>query len=324
MRAFMRAIGLGGLFRRSANSTAKASTANNTAGSFRVLTLEQFEKMTTVDNSAVFEARRSSSTNERPQFLFFCGSDNSAFPSGELTSPNGSTLASRFASMNAPTPAQPVIDHHMPVFFMPPLSPSRLSDPRCLIAFSTENHSTDRSNVKRYWSFACSNFDNVLKMSGKTEKELQIRLKKLQQGNSIDKLQQLTQLIPLNFPLKLQTTRKEISLQQLKKSHQEQIQQNLFTAKEHRKQELAARENIVKEQERPDKSCEDREAQRKHQLTASYSYHATDLLPSRDPVRYSERLKGFQRPMTVQEPSQSPVIYSKQRCRSVVVLILQL
>ncbi|KAG3003577.1 hypothetical protein PC120_g19062 [Phytophthora cactorum] len=215
MRAFMRAIGLGGLFRRSANSTAKASTANNTAGSFRVLTLEQFEKMTTVDNSAVFEARRSSSTNERPQFLFFCGSDNSAFPSGELTSPNGSTLASRFASMNAPTPAQPVIDHHMPVFFMPPLSPSRpslgllpsrftgLSDPRCLIAFSTENHSTDRSNVKRYWSFACSNF-------------------------------------------------------------------------------------------------------------------------SRDPVRYSERLKGFQRPMTVQEPSQSPVIYSKQRCRSVVVLILQL
>ncbi|KAG3150337.1 hypothetical protein PI126_g11567 [Phytophthora idaei] len=164
-------------------------------------------------------------------------------------------------------------------------------------------------------------------MSGKTEKELQIRLKKLQQGNSIDKPQQLTQLIPLNFPLKLQTTRKEIALQQLKKSHQEQIQQNLFTAKEHRKQELAARENIVKEQERLDKSCEDREAQRKHQLTASYSYHATDLLPSRDPVRYSERrggLKGFQRPMTVQEPSQSPVIYSKQRCRSVVVLILQL
>ncbi|KAG3150336.1 hypothetical protein PI126_g11567 [Phytophthora idaei] len=154
----MRAIGLGGLFRRSANSTAKVSTANNTAGSFRVLTLEQFEKMTTVDNSAVFEARRSSSTNERPQFLFFCGSDNSAFPSGELTSPNGSTLASRFASMNAPTPAQPVIDHHMPVFFMPPLSPSRLSDPRCLTAFSTENHLTDRSNVKRYWSFACSNF----------------------------------------------------------------------------------------------------------------------------------------------------------------------
>ncbi|KAG3212025.1 hypothetical protein PC129_g17003 [Phytophthora cactorum] len=131
MRAFMRAIGLGGLFRRSANSTAKASTANNTAGSFRVLTLEQFEKMTTVDNSAVFEARRSSSTNERPQFLFFCGSDNSAFPSGELTSPNGSTLASRFASMNAPTPAQPVIDHHMPVFFMPPLSPSRPSLGAC-------------------------------------------------------------------------------------------------------------------------------------------------------------------------------------------------
>ncbi|EEY57464.1 uncharacterized protein PITG_00013 [Phytophthora infestans T30-4] len=127
MRGFMRAIGLGGLFRRSANSTAKASTATNTAGSFRVLTLEQFQNLTTVDNSSVFEARRSSSTNERPQFLFFCGSDNSAYPSSELTSPNGSTLASRFASMKAPTPVQPVIDHHMPVFFMPPLPPSRPS-----------------------------------------------------------------------------------------------------------------------------------------------------------------------------------------------------
>ncbi|KAG3235845.1 hypothetical protein PI124_g19134 [Phytophthora idaei] len=38
------------------------------------------------------------------------------------------------------------------------LRASGLSDPRCLTAFSTENHLTDRSNVKRYWSFACSNF----------------------------------------------------------------------------------------------------------------------------------------------------------------------
>ncbi|KAL3672276.1 hypothetical protein V7S43_002935 [Phytophthora oleae] len=133
MRGFMRAIGLGGLFRRHAASTAKASSAAstiNSAGSFRVVTLEQFEKMTTVDNAAAFEARRSSrlsSINERPQFLFFCGSDTSAFPSGELTSPNGSTLASRLASMNSPTPAPPAIDHHMPVFFMPPLSPTRPS-----------------------------------------------------------------------------------------------------------------------------------------------------------------------------------------------------
>ncbi|KAG1703974.1 hypothetical protein DVH05_006980 [Phytophthora capsici] len=131
MRGFMRAIGLGGLFRRHATSTAKASGSTiNSAGSFRVVTLEQFEKMTTVDNAAAFEARRSSrisSINERPQFLFFCGSDTSAYPSGELASPNGSTLASRLASMNAPTPAQPAIDHHMPVFFMPPLSPTRPS-----------------------------------------------------------------------------------------------------------------------------------------------------------------------------------------------------
>ncbi|KAG6619917.1 uncharacterized protein IUM83_05692 [Phytophthora cinnamomi] len=127
MRGFMRAIGLGGLFRRSAASTAKQSASSvNTANSFRVISLEQFEKMTTVENAVAFEARRSrrfSSTNERPQFLFFCGTDSSGSPSAELTSSNGTTLASRLASMNAPTPAQPAIDHHMPVFFMPPLSP---------------------------------------------------------------------------------------------------------------------------------------------------------------------------------------------------------
>ncbi|GMF40343.1 unnamed protein product [Phytophthora fragariaefolia] len=127
MRGFMLAIGLGGLFRRSAAPTVKRSTSGlSTAGSFRVITLEQFEKMTTVDNSVAFEARRShrfSSTNERPQFLFFCGTDSSASPSADLVSANGTTLASRIASMNAATPAQPAIDHHMPVFFMPPLSP---------------------------------------------------------------------------------------------------------------------------------------------------------------------------------------------------------
>lgn len=117
----MRAIGLGGLFRRSTASTAKTSGSTlNSNGSFRVITLEQFEKMTTVDSGAAFEARRSSrfsSINERPQFLFFCGSDTSS-PSGEMASPSGSTLASRLASMNIPpTPAQPAIDHHMPVFF---------------------------------------------------------------------------------------------------------------------------------------------------------------------------------------------------------------
>ncbi|KAE8877040.1 hypothetical protein PF010_g23084 [Phytophthora fragariae] len=127
MRGFMRAIGLGGLFRRSTASTAKRSTQNlHTASSFRVITLEQFENMTTVDNAVAFEARRSrrmSSTHERPQFLFFCGTDSSGSPSTELTAANGTTLASRIASMNAPTPAQPAIDHHMPVFFMPALSP---------------------------------------------------------------------------------------------------------------------------------------------------------------------------------------------------------
>ncbi|EGZ24498.1 hypothetical protein PHYSODRAFT_296556 [Phytophthora sojae] len=124
----MRAIGLGGLFRRSAaSSTAKRPASSlSTAGSFRVISLEQFEKMTTVENAVAFEARRSrriSSTNERPQFLFFCGTDSSGSPSAELTAANGTTLASRIASMNAPAPAQPAIDHHMPVFFMPPLSP---------------------------------------------------------------------------------------------------------------------------------------------------------------------------------------------------------
>lgn len=126
MRAFMKAIGLGGLFRRSAAaSTVSVGSSINTAGSFRVITLEQFESLTTVsppDNAAAFEARRNSSVVERPQFLFFCGSDTSAFPSGDLSSSNGSTLASRLASANFPAPAQPAIDHHMPVFFMPPLA----------------------------------------------------------------------------------------------------------------------------------------------------------------------------------------------------------
>ncbi|KAG3066636.1 hypothetical protein PC122_g17690 [Phytophthora cactorum] len=248
MRAFMRAIGLGGLFRRSANSTAKASTANNTAGSFRVLTLEQFEKMTTVDNSAVFEARRSSSTNERPQFLFFCGSDNSAFPSGELTSPNGSTLASRFASMNAPTPAQPVIDHHMPVFFMPPLSPSRPSLGTDEPAFSCRVCRT-------------SSYPHVLQACRTPDASL---LSPLKITRRTDPTSNVTGVLPAAISNSLSKSRTILLLE---------VPSN----------------------------CQ-----------------------SRDPVRYSERLKGFQRPMTVQEPSQSPVIYSKQRCRSVVVLILQL
>ncbi|ETN01991.1 hypothetical protein PPTG_16669 [Phytophthora nicotianae INRA-310] len=160
--------------------------------------------------------------------------------------------------------------------------------------------------------------DDLLEMTGKKkEKELQTRLKTIQQEE-------------------LQSEQKKISLQQLKKSHHEQIQRNLVTAKEQRKQQLAARENIVQEQERLDKSCEDRDRQRKHHIETYHEKLAEQIkdnaaarstfklaVQGSSPLyrtpwwsdKSEERLKGFQRPMTVQAPTQSPIIYSKQRCR---------
>ncbi|KAG7376320.1 hypothetical protein PHYPSEUDO_013770 [Phytophthora pseudosyringae] len=134
----------------------------------------------------------------------------------------------------------------------------------------------------------------------------------------------------------LQTAQKKISLQQLNKSHQEQIQRHLTTAKELRQQELAARENIVKEQERLDKTYDERNVLRKHhteahneQLAEQIKNNATARSTFKLAVQGSSplyrtpwwsdesegRLKGFQRPMTVQTPTQSPVIHSKQRCQ---------
>ncbi|CEG40651.1 uncharacterized protein PHALS_10837 [Plasmopara halstedii] len=100
MRAFMRAIGLGGLFRFLTTSKERNSKSNI---------------------STVFEVCQSndmSSSTERQQFVFFCGSDASAVPSGDYASFHNSILEAT---------AQPVIDHRMPVFIMPPLSPFRPS-----------------------------------------------------------------------------------------------------------------------------------------------------------------------------------------------------
>ncbi|KAK1932104.1 hypothetical protein P3T76_012604 [Phytophthora citrophthora] len=90
---------------------------------------------------------------------------------------------------------------------------------------------------------------DLMKMTAKVETDLQNRLEKLQQEE-------------------LHTAQRKISLQQLKKSHQEQIQSHIATAVKHRTQDLAAREDVDNEQKRLDKSYEDREIQRKHRVEA--------------------------------------------------------
>ncbi|TDH70934.1 hypothetical protein CCR75_008211 [Bremia lactucae] len=105
MRSFMRAIGLGGLFHR---STVRASTVNAAAA---------FD---------LSHGSRLSSIYERPQFLFFCGSDTLARSSVEHTLPKHSVLASQFCEAAAQT--QSTIDHRMPVFFKSRFSPSQFAD----------------------------------------------------------------------------------------------------------------------------------------------------------------------------------------------------
>uniref|UniRef100_M4B5F8 Uncharacterized protein n=1 Tax=Hyaloperonospora arabidopsidis (strain Emoy2) TaxID=559515 RepID=M4B5F8_HYAAE len=121
----MRAIGLGGFCRHPAATAASRTSATPAAAArgHRVKTLRRKKK--TGNRSGASEARcstRFSSTVERSQFLLFCGSDTATSPA-ELVSADGTTLASRFAKLNAPGTAatQPVINRHMPVFFMPPV-----------------------------------------------------------------------------------------------------------------------------------------------------------------------------------------------------------
>lgn len=125
MRGFMRAIGLGGLFRKSSGSmgAGRASRALSRQGSnFRVISLEEFQSATvTFRRMSSTSERRSSSGIEAPQFLFFCGSE----ASGDVPS---STIAERLTNMNFPTPAQPVISHRMPVFFAP-VPPAYMTSP---------------------------------------------------------------------------------------------------------------------------------------------------------------------------------------------------
>ncbi|KAE8877041.1 hypothetical protein PF003_g38791 [Phytophthora fragariae] len=155
------------------------------------------------------------------------------------------------------------------------------------------------------------------KMMAKAYRDLQLRLSKLQDEE-------------------LRTAQKKQALQCLKKSHQDQIERHLSTAKEQRKQELAAREYIVKEQERLDRNYEAHQAERKLH-TKSHDEKLAEQIKNNAVARSAfkltvqgssplyrtpwwsdesdERLGGFQRPMTVQAPMQSPVIHSKQRCQ---------
>ncbi|KAG6619916.1 uncharacterized protein IUM83_05691 [Phytophthora cinnamomi] len=158
---------------------------------------------------------------------------------------------------------------------------------------------------------------DLLKMMDKEYKDLQLRLNKLKEEER-------------------QTAQKQQARQSLKKSHQDQIERHLSTAIEKRKQELAARAFIVKEQERLDKNYEALQVERKH-LTESHNEKLVEQIKNNAVVQSTfklavqgssplyrtpwwsdesdERLKGFQRPMTVQALMQSPVIHSKHRCQ---------
>lgn len=132
MRGFMRAIGLGGLFRKSQTSAARSVARSGSGGNFRVISLEEFQSATLTFARKASDAsigRRSSSILERPQFLFFCGSDSRDSGRGwKNNSPESTELAQRLTSLNFPMPAAPTISHKMPVFFTP-AQPTQATSP---------------------------------------------------------------------------------------------------------------------------------------------------------------------------------------------------
>ncbi|CAI5733996.1 unnamed protein product [Hyaloperonospora brassicae] len=124
----MRAIGLGSFCRQpsTAAATAAASSRTSTAPAAhgcRAKLLKRKKRTGHRSRGALLTrcSTRFSSQAEQSQFLLFCGSDNTSTSPAELVSSDGSTLASRFAQLQSPTAAQPALDRHMPVFFMPPL-----------------------------------------------------------------------------------------------------------------------------------------------------------------------------------------------------------
>ncbi|KAF1332406.1 hypothetical protein FI667_g3491, partial [Globisporangium splendens] len=138
MRGFMRAIGLGGLFHRSGSRGSSMRSS-----SFRPIVnpFEQQNKSTTtrsqhtmapvvsIEPAALRESRTSSMDQaERPQFLFFCGTESSGRPSSFTSHINLQPQQTLFQTQQK----QPAISHRMPVFFAPPsalptLSPTSIS-----------------------------------------------------------------------------------------------------------------------------------------------------------------------------------------------------
>ncbi|KAL4160600.1 hypothetical protein PRNP1_001167 [Phytophthora ramorum] len=159
---------------------------------------------------------------------------------------------------------------------------------------------------------------DVVQMIAKAQHELQNKLARQEKDES-------------------HVAQKKIALQQLKKYQHEQIEQHLANSKAQRKQELAARECVMKEQARLDRGVEARELERQ-QFTEAHRKKLAEQIENNVVARNifqlavqgssplyrtpwwsdesDERVKGFQRPMTVQMPTHSPVIQCKKRCQS--------
>ncbi|TYZ57916.1 hypothetical protein PybrP1_006217 [[Pythium] brassicae (nom. inval.)] len=124
MRGFMRALGLGGLFRRShAASDMRGSVLRPVSNTFLDVLDGKSSPSSARQMSAVARAlvgpqsarqSRGSSIEERPQFLFFCGSESIAerTPSIANARMNATLLRDSIREV-----AAPVISHRMPVFF---------------------------------------------------------------------------------------------------------------------------------------------------------------------------------------------------------------
>lgn len=139
MRGFMRSIGLGGLFRRSRGSSGVTTAAFRPVANPFIAVLEDkssssSRQMRTSASQVLIEPVRDSRTSsivERPQFLFFCGSESSGARTPSLSSARmNATLKQQ--QQEQEIAAQPVISHRMPVFFsahcaFPTVSPTSMS-----------------------------------------------------------------------------------------------------------------------------------------------------------------------------------------------------
>lgn len=136
MRGFMRSIGLGGLFRRSRGSSGAATAAFRPVANPFIAVLEEkssssSRQMRTSASQVLIEPVRDSRTSsvvERPQFLFFCGSESSGARMPSLSSARMTATLKQQQEIAA----QPVISHRMPVFFsahctFPTVSPTSMS-----------------------------------------------------------------------------------------------------------------------------------------------------------------------------------------------------